>query len=30
VNVQIIELIKQLESIRTIKSIPDEHRRKKS
>ncbi len=28
-NAQIIELINQLESVRTIKSIPDEHRRKK-
>jgi len=28
-NAQIIELINQLESIRTIKSIPDEPRRKK-
>ena len=27
-NAQIIELINQLESVRTIKSIPDEHRRK--
>ncbi len=28
-NAQIIELINQLESVRTVKSIPDEHRRKK-
>jgi len=29
-NAQIIEFINQLERVRTIKSIPDEHRRKKS
>lgn len=28
-NAQITELINQLERVRTIKSIPDEHRRKK-
>ena len=28
-NAQIIELINQLESVRTIKSIPDEHRHEK-